>query len=441
MAPEPTYEELDAQVKALAHNFSKLKDDKTGKRWTMPASQRNVYAYLMVAICFSIQALGVGTYIAFGVFFNPLMEEFGWPRAAIAGASSTAFFCWGLFGMLIGRLNDRFGPRYLMTITAIFLGLGCILMSRLTTLRELYVYYGIIFGIGLSSIDVIALSTIARWFMSRRGMMTGIAKVGTGAGQFAIPLLASSLILTHGWRWSLAAIGASAAVILVAIAQLMRRDPGVSASGPTPAPTCRHHSNGQAVSSLTLSQALKTIQLWTICLLNLFLVFCLMIIMLHIVPHARDCGVSPIKAAGILSTIGAVSMVGRFVSGLVIDRKGSKGVMLVCFVLLLAGLGWLQIAHAPWMLYLFAAVYGLAHGGFFTAISPLVAEWFGIGSHGALFGIVVFFGTLGGATGPFLAGHLFDQSGSYQSTFGMIAAMAVIAMGLLIFLRPIRSIA
>ena len=106
----------------------------------MPALQRNFYAYLMVAICFSIQALGVGTYIAFGVFFNPIMEEFGWTRAAIAGASSTAFFCWGLFGIIIGRLNDRFGPRYLMTITAIFFGLGCVLMARLTSLsRTLFV--------------------------------------------------------------------------------------------------------------------------------------------------------------------------------------------------------------------------------------------------------------------------------------------------------------
>jgi MFS family permease len=89
------------------------------------------------------------------------------------------------------------------------------------------------------------------------------------------------------------------------------------------------------------------------------------------------------------------------------------------------------------MLYFFAAVYGLAHGGFFTAISPLVAEWFGIQSHGALIGIVVFSGTAGGAVGPFFAGHLFDQSGSYQSTFGMISVMAVIAMILLIFLRPV----
>lgn len=404
----------------------------------MPATLRFSYAYLIVAICFSIQALGVGTYIAFGVFFNPLMEEFGWTRAAIAGASSTAFFCWGLFGVIVGRLNDRFGPRYLMTVTALFFGVGCALMARLTSLLELYLYYGIIFGIGLSSIDVIALTTIARWFTARRGVMTGITKVGTGAGQFAIPLLASGLILTHGWRWSFMAVGVGSAVILVAIAQFMRRDPGVLP------PVRQTHSRGhrpivEATPSLPLSQALKTIQLWTICLLNFFLVFSLMIIMLHIVPHARDFGVPPIKAAGVLSTIGAVSMLGRFVSGFVIDDQGSKRVMMACFVLLLAGLGWLQIATQPWMLYLFAVVYGLAHGGFFTAISPLVAEWFGIHSHGALFGIVVFFGTIGGAVGPILAGYLFDQSGSYQSTFRMITAMALVAMVLLISLTQTRN--
>jgi MFS family permease len=90
----------------------------------------------------------VGTYISFGVFFNPLMDEFGWSRAAIAGAASAAFFSMGFFGVMIGRLNDIFGPRRLMSVAALLLGLGCVLMGRLTTLWELYLYFGIIFGSG-----------------------------------------------------------------------------------------------------------------------------------------------------------------------------------------------------------------------------------------------------------------------------------------------------
>jgi MFS family permease len=188
-----------------------------------------------------------------------------------------------------------------------------------------------------------------------------------------------------------------------------------------------------------LSAILRTVQLWLICVVNFFLVFCLLIVMLHIVPHARDLGFPAMQAAGILSTIGAVSMVGRFIGGLCIDRLGSKAVMGGCFCLLLLALGWLQIAQRPWMLYLFAVVYGLAHGCFFTAISPLVAEFFGIRFHGTLIGIVVCFGTTGGAIGPLLAGHLFDISGSYGPTFWIITVMATIAFGLLLFLRPLKE--
>lgn len=397
--------------------------------------RRFSYAYLIAAICFSIQAFGIGIYIAFGVFFTPLMTEFGWSRAAIAGASSTAFFVMGLFGVVIGRLNDRFGPRPLLSATALFMGLACVLMANLATLWELYLFYGLIFGIGLSSIDVIALTTVTRWFAHRRGFMTGLVKVGTGAGQLVIPLVASGLILHYGWRRSFMLIGVATALILVVMAQFLRRDPEAMGLA---APAAKLSGGREPAPSLSLSQALGTVQLWTICLVNLVLVFCLMIIMLHIVPHARDLGLSPMRAAGVLSTIGAVSMLGRFICGLAIDRRGSKTVMAACFLLLLVGLVWLQVATSLWMLYLFAAVYGLAHGGFFTAISPLVAEWFGIRSHGALFGLIVCFGTTGGALGPFMAGRLFDLSGSYSSTFRIITAMSILAWVMLLSLRPVK---
>ncbi|MGD9192920.1 MAG: MFS transporter, partial [Desulfobacterales bacterium] len=166
-----------------------------------------LYGHVIAASCFCIQAVGIGTYFSYGVLFNPLIDAFGWSRASISGAASLAFLLMGFLGIGVGRLNDRFGPRILMTVSGVFFGLGYFLMSRLEAIWQLYLFFGIIFGIGLSTVDVIALSTIARWFVKKRGIVTGIVKVGTGFGQMVIPFLASILIIRYGWRSSCVIIG------------------------------------------------------------------------------------------------------------------------------------------------------------------------------------------------------------------------------------------
>lgn len=388
-----------------------------------------------------IQAVGVGTFVTYGVFFNSLAAEFLWPRAVISGASSLAYFLSGLFAVLVGRLNDIYGPRKLMSIAAIFFGVGFMLMSRVTELWQLFLYYGIVFGIGLSAVDVIALTTTARWFSSSRGMMTGIVKVGTGAGQFAIPFLASVLISLYGWRQSYLIMGAGALIALYLIAQVLKRDPDEFSNRGKRLRPAKDVCDAvpQDDQGLSSAEALQTVQMLILCSVTFLIVFCMLIILVHIVPHASDVGLSGPQAAGVLSTIGAVSMVGRFVCGMAIDRVGSKSIMVVCFIVLIGSLLWLQISDAVWMLYLFAAVYGLAHGGFFTAISPIVAEIFGIVSHGAIFGIVVFSGTTGGAIGPVVAGQLFDMKGSYTLTFRIITVMSLTGLGLILALKPIDN--
>jgi MFS family permease len=396
--------------------------------------------HAIVAACFMIQAVGVGTMVTYGVFFNFLADDFGWSRAIISGASSLAFFLSGWGAIVLGRLNDIYGPRNLMRIAAIFLGSGVALTARVAEIWQLYFFYGLIFGIGLGAIDVIALTTTARWFSHSRGLMTGIVKVGTGTGQFLVPFVASLLISAYGWRQAYLTIGMGALVILLAVAQVLKRDP---ASRPSAGPSDQDpQSQPRAFPdhSIGARAAVHTVQFWIICGAYGLLVFCLLIVLVHIVPHARDQGLTPPLAAGVLSTIGAVSILGRLFAGFSIDRVGSKPIMVACFFVLIGGLLWLPLADSLWTLYLFAAVYGLAHGGVFTAISPLIAEVFGIASHGAIFGIVVFFGTTGGSIGPIVAGQLFDITGSYTITFRMITLISMIGLALILFLKPIRAI-
>jgi len=388
-----------------------------------------------------IQAVGVGTFVSYGVFFNALISEFGWSRGAISGASSLALFLSGFLAVFIGRLNDRYGPRRLLGTAAIFFGVGVMLMSQVHDIWQLYLFYGIIFGIGLSAVDIIALTTTARWFTSSRGIMTGIVKVGTGAGQFAVPFLASVLITACGWRMTNVILGASALVFLFLLARVLERDPADSLkSTSSDTELCRRAASEQDKESTSLGvrEAVCTKEMWIICGVNMLLVFTLMIILVHIVPHGSVLGLSTLQAAGVLSTIGAVSMIGRFISGITIDRTGSRFVMVACYFILISALVWLQYADSLWALYLFAGIYGLAHGGFFTAISPLVAEVFGTAAHGAIFGIVLFSGTTGGALGPIIAGLMFDVLGSYTQIFWILLMLSSIGLGLIVLLKPVN---
>jgi MFS family permease len=341
----------------------------------------------------------------------------------------------GFLGIFVGRLNDRFGPRVLMTVTSIFFGAGLFLMSTVSSLWQVYLFYGIMVGIGLSPVDVVALSTTARWFVRRRGMITGMVKVGTGAGQFFIPLASSFLILTFGWRTSYMILAAFATLLLAGVGQFMRRDPSQVGLLPDGDTQVGPAASTSVERGLSLVEAIRTRQFWTICFTNLTVVFCLMSIMLHTTPHAMDIGIPGTTAAGILSTIAGASVIGRLIIGFIADRAGYRNCMICCILVLISTFLWLQVADELWMLYLFAVFYGIGHGGHFTLISPLVAEHFGIRSHGVLFGIVLFAGTFGGAVGPILAGHLFDITGSYSSAFWICAGAGSIGLGLILSLR------
>jgi MFS family permease len=397
---------------------------------------KSFYGYHIVAASFVIQAVCIGPLFTYGVFFKQFQAELGWSRAIISGASSLAFFIMGAGGILAGRLNDRVGPKIIMIASGTSLGLGYLLMAHMQAPWQLYFLYGIMVGIGFSTHDVITLSTVARWFIKRRGMMSGIVKVGTGAGQLLVPLIAAALIGAYGWRQAYMIIGATALVILVAAALVLRRDPadkgqfpdGNSVSGNgTPAASTDH--------SIPLKKAVRKGSFWTLCIAEFTIFFCLLTMVVHIVPHATDLGLLPATAAGVLATIGGVSMVGRICMGIANDKIGGKRSLTICFIILLSGLLWLQIADRAWMLFLFAAVYGFSHGGFFTVMSPLVAELFGIGSHGLLFGLVLFSGTIGGTIGPVLAGRMFDVVGSYQGVFWLLIGLALSGLVLITLLK------
>lgn len=170
--------------------------------------------------------------------------------------------------------------------------------------------------------------------------------------------------------------------------------------------------------------------------------FCMPTVIVHIVPYATDMGLSRSVAATVLSTIGAVSAVGRLTAGGIIDRIGARRVLFLCYAVMFVSFVMLQFAYTPILLFAFAVVYGLAHGGTFTSVAPLIAEFFGTGSHGQLFGTVLFVGTIAGAVGPVVAGGAYDLIGTYRPVFLLFLLMLAFAMFVMVRLaayEPERS--
>lgn len=396
------------------------------------------YGYIIVLVGFCIQALSWGMLSTFGVFFSSFLTEFGWSRATISGAASLSFVVLGFVGIIAGRLGDKIGPRMVMVGCGVFLGSAYLLMSQINATWQLYLFYGVIGGIGFSGMDVLPLSTVARWFVKKRGMMTGILKIGTGAGMLIFPLVATRLIANYGWRSSYIFTGIVVMVVVVTAAQFLRRDPAQKGLLPYGADEAGADSPNWKDEGFSLRGAMHTSQFRILCAMYAIILFCSQTMLVHIALHAVDLGIPLTSAAGVLSTIGGVSMAGRAVMGSAGDRIGTGRTVIICSIFLLAGLVWLQFANELWMLYLFAALYGFSHGGFFTVLSPLVADLFGLNSHGVIFGSVFFSGTIGGAIGPMLAGRIFDVTGSYQLAFKICGFASVAVLILSLLLRPLR---
>jgi MFS family permease len=399
-------------------------------------NNKSYYGYTIASSAFFIQMIGMGAYATYGVFFNSFLAEFAWSRAVISGASSLFFFTYGLLGILAGRLVDKIGPRIVMTGCSIFYGLGYMLMAQIHSVWHLYLFYGLIVAIGYSAFDVATLSTVARWFPRIRGTMTGIIKVGAGLGIMLMPLAANWVILSYGWRISFMSIGSVVVVFVVVASQFLKRDPAEIGLLPDGDEITKRQDLISEEGEFSLQKAIHTRQFWMLCVMCLSFGFCLQTVMIHSAPYAVDMGVSPSAAASILSIIGGVSIGGRFIMGTASDKIGSRRAYIICFSCLAIAFIVILAIHESWVLYLFAVAYGFGHGGLWTLLSPVVAELFGIASHGAIFGMVYFLITIGGTIGPILGGAIFDITGSYQIAFFTCLIFSVIAIILSACLTP-----
>ncbi|MFC1905175.1 MFS transporter [Chloroflexota bacterium] len=388
--------------------------------------QKLFYGYIIVLISFLAMAINAGSRGAFGVFLKPMLEDIGSTRGLISGAFSLSQLVNACFSILAGRLSDEFGPRIVITFCGLFMGIGYLLMSQTTTLWQMYLFYGALIGVGTTFYTPI-MSTVAKWFSTRRNTMIGIVSAGGSIGTMILPLFASWLITSYDWHISFAVLGSIILAVLIISAQFLKKDPtksGQQAYGDDTKTEIGSHLQSEDIS---LKQAILTRQFWLLTLVYFLFGFGGFTLTVHIVPYATDQGISATSAASIVSVIGGIGIVSRLVMGGIGDKFGERRVFLIGFIFRLVAVLWLMSAKELWMLYLFAIGFGFSFG-LGAQIVPWIAKVFGTRSLGAISGACTVGWYIGVALGPFIAGYIYDSTQSYQWAFLTIAIITLLGI-------------
>lgn len=415
----------------------------------MTGTRRRLHpAWIVLAAVTLCMLAGSGLRSVFGVYIKPMEAEFGWGRGALSGAAAISLLLLGAAGPFVGRLADRWGPRRLILVSIVILGLGSIAASHVQRLWQVYLTTGMMMALGAGGMAMTTGATVAaRWFERRRGLAIGIAAGGMSAGQLVVIPLATALTLWLGWRASFfwLGVGLLATVLPIAI-WLVKNDP--REAGLQPYGTSGDATRAAKVAAVDvaarvpLTQAAQTAPFWL--LMATFFVCGYTsngVVLTHFMPHALEHSFTAMQASTALGVMGAMNIVGTVGSGWLCDRFGRRLPLAMYYFLRgLSLLFLLYVWNVP-SLHVWAAIFGLNYISTVPPTTTLTANIFGRYSLGELSGWIFFAHQVGAALGAALAGWIFELSGSYGSAFVSAAVLGFVAAGLTMLIReaPVRT--
>jgi len=390
-----------------------------------------------VALAGVFMQMALGAVYAWSVFRVPLARQFGWSISEVTLTFTISIFVLGIAAFVGGLWLNRHGPRFVAVTGGALYGLGVFLASfSANKLWWLYLSYGLIGGIGLGFAYIVPVAVLVKWFPDRRGLITGVAVGGFGAGALITAPLATHLIQSVGVLNTFACLGIAYLVVTV-VAGLFMVNPPHQWKPQGWAPT-RSESSQRAGHDYTLSEALKTWQFFALWLL-LFLNTCAGIsIISQEAPIFQDLtAVTAVTAAGMVGLASIGNAVGRvfwaWVSDL-ITRRATFAIMFVVQVFLF----WFfpNITTASLMT-IIAFVVLMCYGGGFGTMPAFAADYFGPSNVGPIYGLMLTAWGCASAFGPLLIAHLREVDGSYRGALHIIAGVMAVSVILpLVVSRP-----
>ncbi|MGW6706834.1 MFS transporter [Streptomyces sp. NPDC054956] len=402
-------------------------------------------AWFVAAVAF-VTIIGAAAFASLpGLLIEPLHEEFDWSRGTIGLAVSVNLALYGITAPFAAALMDRFGIRKVVAVALTVIAGGSVATVWMTTSWQLVLYWGVLVGLGSGSMALAFAATVTnRWFVARRGLVTGILTAAGASGQLIFLPLLAWLVENHGWRPASVTVSLAALTVVPFVWLLLRDHPadiglapygGTYAAKPAPVP-------GAARRAVTvLAKAARTGPFWL--LAGTFAICGAStngLVKTHFVPSAHDHGMPVTAAAGLLAVIGVFDVIGTVFSGWLTDRFESRRLLAVYYALRGVSLLFLPMLLAPSVhppMVFFIVFYGL---DWVATVPPTIAlcrEHYG--EDGAIvFGWVLASHQIGAALVAFLGGLARDAFGSYDPVWyasGALCAMAAL-MAMIIRRRP-----
>ena len=394
------------------------------------------YGWYVLAAGFVILFFNAGARFSIGVMFKPMIGEFGWSRAAM----SLGFFLYMTFFALsltvIGRVYDRYGPKWVIVISTLFLSVGYMSISVINSLWQFYICYGFLAAIGLggTSLSLVAV-VISKWFEKGRGLATSLALSGSCLGHFVLVPVITIVVLRAGWRPAHFFLGLVMLILNIVLALVViKGDPhhlGFKplgfGSGDKEKESGDQNSTGVNAEDLGLREAMRTFSYWLYFVVMFICGSGDFLVATHLIPLVTDHGISATTAGNMLAWYGLMSLGGILIAGPASDLIGTRIPIAITFVmrvfLFLMILKYQNLAS----FYILALAFGFTHLVTAPLTPILLGRLYGFSHIGLLSGFVFTIHYLAGGFWAYVGGLIFDQTGSYRWAFILSAIMALIA--------------
>ncbi|MCH7594002.1 MAG: MFS transporter [Chloroflexi bacterium] len=403
------------------------------------------YAWVIVIVAAVAQMVGSSIRMAFGVFIDPLVDGFGWSPGAVSLSYSASTLVTAFFSPVAGYLGMRFGARKAMLGGTLLFFIGMMGTSLISELWHLYLWYGLFLGVAQALFLIPVMPAIAMWFRRHLGLGSGLVMISWGLGPAIMVQVMAYLIVSVEWKQTFQITGVIGTVIMLFLIFMFRNSPTDRGTKPygwlqgdVPPLTSGAVFVGKAREFQRHIR--RTNAFWN--LINIHFLGCVghAVILVMIVPYATSQGLSATTAAGILSTLSAVSLFTRFGSPLLGERIGSKGVMFISY--LLQGVTVLLLLNADTVLafYVFAIAFGIGYGGEGTVFTVINRQYFGQAPQNSTFGWQLAGAGLGMALGAAIAGITYDLTGSYTTAIVLSAIFSLLGAASIVVLETTKRL-